>query len=478
MNDFASQVTLFFAQLTPAEQAIMGIALLLVFIFGLLLGWLLQKRATRRFRQQAILMRTERDVAGQQAAKLKLDNATLARELDVTSSEKVAALDQVLELQRQLQAEREAAAPIRSNMEALTTTNQTYAATIESLNDQVIGLKTRNESLLNNLGEAAGAGNGGMGYVGSDDDWTQPDSSGAMNASDNDRVVQLEERLASLEHHLASFAEQRELAGRIAQQQQRSPNVTATEHTVIVPDFETDADGEPLVIRADTTNAGVRMDEAGRADVVVTAVPSLQTPNIEEVEPGRDDLTAIKNIGPFLQEQLNKVDVFRYEQIAQWNRADIVTYTELIGYLPGVIERDDWVGQARTLAAANNGDGDTTDEAEASPTTYVVNDFTPELPDDREATSEDMATYPGRTDLQVVEGIGPRIAALLSSHGIYDLAQLAASDTDSLQEILDTAGGSFRFHDPSTWVMQAALATDGKYEELSRWQDQLTGGRR
>ena len=476
MNDFASQVTIFFAQLTSIEQAIVGIALLLVFIFGLLLGWLLQKRATRQFRQQALLMRSERDIAQQQATKLRQENTTLARELDVTSSEKVAALDQVVELQRHLQAEREATAPMRSKMEALTTTNQTYAATIESLNDQVIGLKTRNESLLNNLGEAAGAGNGGSGFGHDADDRGQTNATTTPSTSDSSRVVQLEERLASLEHHLANFAEQRELSERLAGRQPQ-PNVAASEHTVVQPTFETDAAGEPLVIRADTTNSGVRMDESGRTDVVVTAVPSLQTPTIEAVEPSRDDLTAIKNIGPFLQEQLNKVDIFRYEQIAGWNRADIVTYTELIGYLPGVIERDDWVGQARNLAAATKGD-ETSDTSEPSPTTYDTNQFTADLPDDREATSEDMATYPGRTDLQVVEGIGPQIAALLSRHGIYDLALLAASDTDRLQEILDAAGGSFRFHDPGTWVMQAALAVDGKYSELSRWQDQLTGGRR
>ena len=41
----------------------------------------------------------------------------------------------------------------------------------------------------------------------------------------------------------------------------------------------------------------------------------------------------------------------RFDQIAAWDDGDIDHYAELIGRMGGRIRSDDWVGQARTLAA-------------------------------------------------------------------------------------------------------------------------------
>lgn len=32
-------------------------------------------------------------------------------------------------------------------------------------------------------------------------------------------------------------------------------------------------------------------------------------------------------------------------------------------------------------------------------------------------------------------------------------------------------------HDPTTWPDQAALARDGKWDELKKWQDELNKGK-
>ena len=80
-------------------------------------------------------------------------------------------------------------------------------------------------------------------------------------------------------------------------------------------------------------------------------------------------------------------------------------------------------------------------------------------------------------DLKVVEGIGPKIEELLNQSGIYTFAQLAATPSTRIKEILDAAGPRFQIHDPSTWSQQSALARDGKWEELKKWQDELNKGR-
>ncbi|MGC8879916.1 MAG: helix-hairpin-helix domain-containing protein [Anaerolineae bacterium] len=79
-------------------------------------------------------------------------------------------------------------------------------------------------------------------------------------------------------------------------------------------------------------------------------------------------------------------------------------------------------------------------------------------------------------DLQMIEGIGPKIAAMLQAHGITTFAQLAATDVERLRDIMLAA--NLRIADPTTWPQQAALAAAGKWDELRALQDSLKGGRR
>ncbi|MCO6452148.1 MAG: hypothetical protein J5I90_15310, partial [Caldilineales bacterium] len=50
----------------------------------------------------------------------------------------------------------------------------------------------------------------------------------------------------------------------------------------------------------------------------------------------------------------------------------------------------------------------------------------------------DVATTSGQSDdLRVIEGIGPKIASVLNDAGIFTFAALAASDPETLRQILD-----------------------------------------
>lgn len=80
-------------------------------------------------------------------------------------------------------------------------------------------------------------------------------------------------------------------------------------------------------------------------------------------------------------------------------------------------------------------------------------------------------------DLKIVEGIGPKIEELLKKAGINTWADLAASSVDRLKAILNEAGDSFRLADPGSWAQQAALAAEGRWQELKDLQDRLSGGR-
>ncbi|MDP1817166.1 MAG: hypothetical protein Q8K92_22110 [Leadbetterella sp.] len=82
-----------------------------------------------------------------------------------------------------------------------------------------------------------------------------------------------------------------------------------------------------------------------------------------------------------------------------------------------------------------------------------------------------------KDDLKIVEGIGPKIEELCNNAGIYTFADLAATPAARIKEILDAAGSRFQMHDPTTWPEQSALARDGKWDELKKWQDELNKGK-
>ncbi len=81
-----------------------------------------------------------------------------------------------------------------------------------------------------------------------------------------------------------------------------------------------------------------------------------------------------------------------------------------------------------------------------------------------------------QSDLEAIEGIGPKIAGVLRDAGITTFAQLAAAEVSALSEILQ--GASIRLADPATWPEQAQLAADEKWDEFKALQDSLKGGRR
>jgi predicted flap endonuclease-1-like 5' DNA nuclease len=110
--------------------------------------------------------------------------------------------------------------------------------------------------------------------------------------------------------------------------------------------------------------------------------------------------------------------------------------------------------------------------------TIIVERAAPELVGGaaQEKQPEPMEEDKTPDDLRVIEGIGPKISAILLEAGIRTYTQLAATEVERLQSILEEAG--IRIANPSTWPEQAKLAAAGKWEALESLQDELKGGRR
>ena len=92
------------------------------------------------------------------------------------------------------------------------------------------------------------------------------------------------------------------------------------------------------------------------------------------------------------------------------------------------------------------------------------------------AVVEAIAVTPD--DLTVIEGIGPKIAELLTTNGIATFTALAATPAERLKEILLSGGRRFAIADPTTWPQQGGLAASGDTAGLAALQESLKGGRK
>lgn len=80
-------------------------------------------------------------------------------------------------------------------------------------------------------------------------------------------------------------------------------------------------------------------------------------------------------------------------------------------------------------------------------------------------------------NLQIVEGIGPKMESVLKENGVSSHAGLASQTPDSLQAILGKYGDKYKIIDPSTWAQQAGYAASGDYDGMIELQKKLDGGK-
>ena len=67
----------------------------------------------------------------------------------------------------------------------------------------------------------------------------------------------------------------------------------------------------------------------------------------------KDNLTRIKGIGIKIEQTLNELGIFHFDQIAQWNEKHIAWIEKHLDF-PGRIVREKWVEQAKILASGQD----------------------------------------------------------------------------------------------------------------------------
>jgi len=78
------------------------------------------------------------------------------------------------------------------------------------------------------------------------------------------------------------------------------------------------------------------------------AAPKAKAP---KAAAGADDLKVLSGVGPALEKKLHAEGITTFAQVAAWTDADVEEFGEKLSF-KGRIEREGWVEQAKTLAAA------------------------------------------------------------------------------------------------------------------------------
>lgn len=199
-----------------------------------------------------------------------------------------------------------------------------------------------------------------------------------------------------------------------------------------------------------------------------------------------NNLQIIEGIGP-------KVESLLYENgIRSWDDLGAKSSDELKTILAGaslsMMNPDSWPRQAQ-LAAANDWDTLATLQHSLDAGRSNVGDgdnpakvdkLAEKLSSARLASREASINYAalfGTDNLQIIEGIGPKVAELLTSNGIATWADLASKSPDEIKPILDAAGSAYKMMDPTSWPQQAKLAAEGQWAALIEFQKFLDGGK-
>ena len=280
---------------------------LLTFLVGLLLGYFLRQRRARQMRDVLNDREKSLEIASQASASLQnqldLANADLSKSVFETGELKARASRWEDEFQRK---NAEFIALQQENVK-LKSSNEAFASNIEDLNHQILGLKVRTSSnsqsaLLHETG---------------------PGLSDSI-----ERLEAMVERLSRME------AENTQLKAALAEALERAEVLRAAlPDSVPTITFDLPENDEPAL--------------AFKRESSVEQTP-LTTPETGE---NADDLTRIEGIGPFIARLLQQQGVTSFAQISLWTDADVEHITKAIGYFPGRISRDNWVGQAKILAS-------------------------------------------------------------------------------------------------------------------------------
>ncbi len=198
--------------------------------------------------------------------------------------------------------------------------NDVFEEKIEDLNDQILGLKVKNNKMTSEIEK---------------DENLYDDLTALQQAFDisQKRIENLEQRLIPIDSDSNIIVSSN---GSATEENVPTETVEVYNKETSAPDSMKPGDEGIGQISSEDRAAIARMN-------LNKAIGQRIAPASKEI---KDDLKSIEGIGPFIEQKLNTIGIYTFEQISQLDDALIEDVTNAIQFFPGRIKKDDWVGQA------------------------------------------------------------------------------------------------------------------------------------
>ncbi len=191
-----------------------------------------------------------------------------------------------------------------------------------------------------------------------------------------------------------------------------------------------------------------------------------------------NDLTVIEGIGPKAASILAKNGIDSWESLSMKTPAELKEILLAAGSRYSHMDPSTWPRQAN-LASGNHWTRLQTLQDKIgnrrAQTSGQVDQGIPAKPKSkakigskRKASKANYKSQPKIKDsnLQIIEGIGPKMNELLLKHGLGTWSALAAKSPGEIRLILDEYGDKYKIIDPKDWPKQASYAAKGRWEKL------------
>ena len=143
----------------------------------------------------------------------------------------------------------------------------------------------------------------------------------------------------------------------------------------------------------------------------------------------KDNLQELKGIGPFIEEKLNALGIFKFEQIAKMTSKIEDEVNLAIEFFPGRVKRDQWVAQAKIKI----GEDAQLDEKELKKAEEL--ERVAKKAEKIDFGTIGVASASDKDNLQEMKGIGPFIEEKLNALGIFKFEQIAKMTSKIEEEV-------------------------------------------
>lgn len=196
----------------------------------------------------------------------------------------------------------------------------------------------------------------------------------------------------------------------------------------------------------------------------------------------RDDLRRIRGLSPANVAHLNRIGIYRFDQIARWTESEAAWVDSYLG-APGRLARERWIEQAgfwtRAQRLAASQSSSTPVAAVTTPATGAARAAEASVTA-APAPGDLEAPHPGvrpaglsqprdgvADDLKWIKGVGPKNEKALHALGVFHFAQIADWSPDNAQ----WAGSFMAFPgriEREDWIGQCKLLASGQMTEHAR----------